>query len=202
MCCRLSARMASGWHLPATVTVLGDWRRLHRHRRGVGCGAARLPRGAGGKRDLTHGTTGRYHGLLHSGGRYAVKDPQSAIECIEENRILRRTHTHCIEDTSGFFVVTPEDEGDFPTASRPPAPTSASRVRRFGQGGTAPRAAAQPAHQPRLRGAGRLGGQLSGHARHRPGSAAGRRADSRLSRSDRPADRRRRRCAPHRRGAT
>jgi len=66
------------------------------------------------KRDLTHGTTGRYHGLLHSGGRYAVKDPQSAIECIEENRILRRTHTHCIEDTSGFFVVTPEDEGDFP----------------------------------------------------------------------------------------
>ncbi|HRA64850.1 MAG TPA: anaerobic glycerol-3-phosphate dehydrogenase subunit A, partial [Caldilinea sp.] len=66
------------------------------------------------KRDLTHGTTGRYHGLLHSGGRYVVKDPQSAIECIEENRILRRTHTHCIEDTSGFFVVTPEDEGDFP----------------------------------------------------------------------------------------
>ncbi|MFO7635298.1 MAG: anaerobic glycerol-3-phosphate dehydrogenase subunit GlpA [Caldilinea sp.] len=66
------------------------------------------------KRDLTHGTTGRYHGLLHSGGRYAVKDPQSAIECIEENRILRRTHTHCIEDTSGFFVVTPEDESDYP----------------------------------------------------------------------------------------
>ena len=65
------------------------------------------------KRDLTHGTTGRYHGLLHSGGRYVVKDPQSAVECIEENRILRRTHTHCIEDTSGFFVVTPEDEGDY-----------------------------------------------------------------------------------------
>ncbi|RIK25274.1 MAG: anaerobic glycerol-3-phosphate dehydrogenase subunit A, partial [Chloroflexi bacterium] len=64
--------------------------------------------------ELTSGTTGRHHGLLHSGGRYAVKDPQSAIECIEENRILRRTHTHCIEDTSGFFVVTPEDEGDYP----------------------------------------------------------------------------------------
>ncbi len=66
------------------------------------------------KRDLTHGTTGRYHGLLHSGGRYVVKDPQSASECIAENRILRRTHTHCIEDTSGFFVVTPEDEGEYP----------------------------------------------------------------------------------------
>ena len=70
------------------------------------------------KRDLTHGTTGRYHGLLHSGGRYVVKDPQSAVECIEENRILRRTHTHCIEDTSGFFVVTPEDEGDYPDRFR------------------------------------------------------------------------------------
>ncbi len=66
------------------------------------------------KRDLTHGTTGRYHGLLHSGGRYVVKDPVSATECIHENRILRKTHTHCIEDTSGFFVVTPEDEGEYP----------------------------------------------------------------------------------------
>jgi len=66
------------------------------------------------KRDLTHGTTGRYHGLLHSGARYAVKDPDSAVECLRENAILRRTHTHCIEDTGGFFVVTPEDENDFP----------------------------------------------------------------------------------------
>jgi len=66
------------------------------------------------KRDLTHGTTGRYHGLLHSGGRYAVKDPPSAAECIAENRILRRTHAHCIEDTGGFFVVTPEDDNDYP----------------------------------------------------------------------------------------
>lgn len=66
------------------------------------------------KRDLTHGTTGRYHGLLHSGGRYVIKDPKGAAECIQENRILRRTHTHCIEDTDGFFVVTPEDEGDYP----------------------------------------------------------------------------------------
>jgi glycerol-3-phosphate dehydrogenase len=66
------------------------------------------------KRDLTHGTTGRYHGLLHSGGRYVVKDPRSAVECIQENRVLRNTHTHCIEETSGFFVVTPEDEGEYP----------------------------------------------------------------------------------------
>lgn len=66
------------------------------------------------RRDLTHGTSGRFHGLLHSGGRYAVKDPHGAAECIAENQILRRTHTHCIENTSGFFVVLPEDEGEFP----------------------------------------------------------------------------------------
>ena len=62
------------------------------------------------KGDLTHGTTGRYHGLLHSGGRYAVKDPQSAQECAAENVILRTIMPHSIEDTSGFFVVTPFDD--------------------------------------------------------------------------------------------
>lgn len=40
--------------------------------------------------ELTSGTTGRHHGLLHSGARYAVSDPESAVECIEENTILRR----------------------------------------------------------------------------------------------------------------
>src|SRR5690606_2013616 len=39
-------------------------------------------------------------------------------ECIQENRTLRQTHAHCIEDTSGFFVVTPEDEGDYPDRFR------------------------------------------------------------------------------------
>src|SRR5213078_727187 len=32
--------------------------------------------------DLATGTTGRFHGLLHSGGRYAVKDPIAARECV------------------------------------------------------------------------------------------------------------------------
>jgi multiple sugar transport system permease protein len=41
------------------------------------------------KGNLTHGTTGRMHGLLHSGGRYAVSDRASAEECIVENRVLR-----------------------------------------------------------------------------------------------------------------
>src|SRR4030095_11412478 len=59
--------------------------------------------------DLATGTTGRFHGLLHSGGRYVVKDPKAAEECIHENRILRRIATDCIEDTGGLFVTTPID---------------------------------------------------------------------------------------------
>lgn len=60
--------------------------------------------------DLAHGTTGRYHGLLHSGARYAVKDPRSARECIAENFVLRRIAADCIEDTGGLFVSTPDDD--------------------------------------------------------------------------------------------
>ena len=65
------------------------------------------------RRDLTDGTSGRYHGLLHSGGRYAARDPESARECIEENRILRRIVPHAIEDTGGFFITTPYDDPAF-----------------------------------------------------------------------------------------
>jgi glycerol-3-phosphate dehydrogenase len=62
------------------------------------------------RKDLADGTTGRYHGLLHSGGRYAVKDPDAARECIVENVILRRIAADCIEDTGGLFVSTPWDD--------------------------------------------------------------------------------------------
>ncbi len=46
--------------------------------------------------DLGTGTSGRWHGLLHSGGRYAVRDQESARECIQENTILRRIAPHTI----------------------------------------------------------------------------------------------------------
>lgn len=59
--------------------------------------------------DLAAGTTGRNHGLLHSGARYAVKDFESAVECITENRILKKIARHCIEETGGLFVSLPED---------------------------------------------------------------------------------------------
>ncbi len=63
--------------------------------------------------NLTDGTTGRMHGLLHSGGRYAVSDQASAIECIEENKILRDIAGHCVEMTGGLFVQRPEDPDDY-----------------------------------------------------------------------------------------
>ena len=58
---------------------------------------------------LSNATSGRFHGLLHSGGRYAVKDAEAAEECIIENRILRKIIPHCVEDTGGMFVSTPWD---------------------------------------------------------------------------------------------
>ena len=60
--------------------------------------------------DIATGATGRNHGLLHSGARYAVTDSESARECISENRILRRIARHCIEPTSGLFITLPEDD--------------------------------------------------------------------------------------------
>lgn len=60
--------------------------------------------------DIATGATGRNHGLLHSGARYAVTDPESARECISENQILRRIARHCIEPTSGLFITLPEDD--------------------------------------------------------------------------------------------
>ena len=62
------------------------------------------------RQDLAEGTSGRFHGMIHSGGRYAVKDPRAAVECIGENRILRRVAADCIEDTGGMFVTTPFDD--------------------------------------------------------------------------------------------
>ena len=66
--------------------------------------------------DLTNGATGRNHGLLHSGARYAVSDRESAAECIKENKILRRIASHCVEETGGLFISLPEDDPAYRTS--------------------------------------------------------------------------------------
>lgn len=65
------------------------------------------------KEDFTSGASGRNQGLLHSGARYVVNDPEAAKECIAENRILRRIAPHCIEATGGLFVSLPEDGHEY-----------------------------------------------------------------------------------------
>ncbi|MEG1916983.1 MAG: FAD-dependent oxidoreductase, partial [Muribaculaceae bacterium] len=60
--------------------------------------------------DFASGATGRNHGLLHSGSRYAVTDNESATECIKENMILRKIARHCVELNDGLFVSLPEDD--------------------------------------------------------------------------------------------
>jgi len=55
------------------------------------------------------GTSGRTHGLLHSGCRY-IKDPQVAAECYRENMILRKIAPFLFETNGGLFVaITDED---------------------------------------------------------------------------------------------
>jgi glycerol-3-phosphate dehydrogenase len=65
------------------------------------------------KGDFTSGASGRNHGLLHSGARYAVSDPEAAKECISENRILKRIAPHCLQATGGLFISLPEDGLEF-----------------------------------------------------------------------------------------
>lgn len=62
------------------------------------------------RQDIATGATGRNHGLLHSGARYAVNDSESAKECIVENFILRKIASHCVEETDGLFLSLPEDD--------------------------------------------------------------------------------------------
>src|SRR2546428_13232611 len=63
--------------------------------------------------EFTSGTTGRHHGLLHSGARYAVSDRESAIECIEENRLLRAIAPGSFAENDGLFVAIDDEDMDY-----------------------------------------------------------------------------------------
>lgn len=62
------------------------------------------------REDLASGTTGKNHGILHSGARYVVADPPSAIECAQENPIISRIARHIVEDFGGYYILTEEDD--------------------------------------------------------------------------------------------
>lgn len=57
------------------------------------------------KGELLSGTSGRHHGLLHSGARYVLHDLETARECYEENQILRRVAPGALEPNDGLFVA-------------------------------------------------------------------------------------------------
>ncbi len=58
---------------------------------------------------VASGTTGHNQAQLHSGARYAVNDPESARECIEENMILRKIMPEGLELNDGLFVALAEE---------------------------------------------------------------------------------------------
>jgi glycerol-3-phosphate dehydrogenase len=62
---------------------------------------------------LSSGTSGRSHGLLHSGARYAEADRVGAEECIAENAVIRSIAGECVDDRGGLFVQLPEDDADY-----------------------------------------------------------------------------------------
>jgi len=73
-----------------------------------GFGATLFERG-----ELTSGTTGRHHGQLHSGARYAVGDVEIARECMNEVNILRRIAPESIEMNYGLFLALTEEDAAF-----------------------------------------------------------------------------------------
>jgi glycerol-3-phosphate dehydrogenase len=81
--------------------------------------------------DIANGATGRCHGLLHSGGRYAVKDPDTARECVVEGRIIKAIAPHCVEDAGGLFVQCAQDDPAFFDLWWRAAETAGIRTRRL-----------------------------------------------------------------------
>lgn len=59
---------------------------------------------------LGAGTSGSFHGMLHSGARYALKDVAVAAACYTENQRLRQIIPSAIVDTNGLFVAMTEEE--------------------------------------------------------------------------------------------
>ncbi len=64
-------------------------------------------------REVGTGTSGRFHGLLHSGGRYLVTDPSAAAECLKENILLRKLLKDGAVATGGYFVKKFGDDDRF-----------------------------------------------------------------------------------------
>ena len=63
-----------------------------------------------GMGDVATGTSGRYHGQLHTGARYATSDLKNAKECWQEHTTIRKVAPRVLDDTGGMFVLSPSDD--------------------------------------------------------------------------------------------
>jgi glycerol-3-phosphate dehydrogenase len=68
------------------------------------------------KDDLSEGTTGRCHAMLHSGARYVYKDAEAARECVQEAEIVLKIAPHISQACGGYFLGI--DQQDFEYAPK------------------------------------------------------------------------------------
>jgi len=59
---------------------------------------------------MASGTTGHFHGMLHSGARYAVNDTSVAAACFLENQRLSTIIPDVIRKTGGLFLAMNDEE--------------------------------------------------------------------------------------------
>jgi glycerol-3-phosphate dehydrogenase len=63
--------------------------------------------------NIIGGTSGKFHGMLHSGARYAMTDTAAAKESILDNKVISDIAPFCIENTEGLFVALNDEDLSF-----------------------------------------------------------------------------------------
>ncbi|MCL7148573.1 anaerobic glycerol-3-phosphate dehydrogenase subunit A, partial [Escherichia coli] len=59
---------------------------------------------------IATGATVSNHVQLQSGASYAVTYSESDLECISENKKMKRIERHCVETTKRLIITLPEDD--------------------------------------------------------------------------------------------
>jgi len=70
------------------------------------------------KGDVACATTGRCHSNLHSGMRYILTDLKAAIECVQENTILRRIAPHTVDPGGCLWIAVDEEMEEYASKAR------------------------------------------------------------------------------------
>ena len=65
------------------------------------------------KGNIIGGTSGKFHGMLHSGARYAMNDVKAAQESIMDNKVISEIAPFCIENTGGMFIALNDEDLSF-----------------------------------------------------------------------------------------